>query len=71
MESRTGEQTRAFTAAAAKGRSLEKLISQALSDGVLNKPGTKEEYSLSWVIGRLRKDDSKIADKLVEYANTL
>jgi len=71
MEIRTEAQTSVFTAAATKGISFEKLTSKAFSNGVLNKPGTKDEYSLSWVIARLRKNDSKVADKLVGYADTL
>ena len=71
MNRRTEEQTRVFTAAASKGLSFWQLTSQALSNGILNKPGTKDEYSLSWVIARLKQNDNKVANKLVEYADTL
>lgn len=71
MRNRTKAQTKVFTAAAGKAISFWELTSKALSNGILNKPGTKDEYSLSWVIARLRQNDSKVADKLVEYADTL
>lgn len=71
MSQRTDEQIKVFTAAASKGLSFWQLTSKALSDGVLNRPGTKDEYSISWVIARLKQGDQKVAQKLVEYSNTL
>ena len=70
-EGRTNAQIAVSVAAAGKGISLERLTNKALSDEILNKPGTKNSYSLSWVINRLRHNDMKVSEKLVNYADTL
>jgi len=68
---RTKAQIKARTAAEEKGISLEKLAKLATYSGKFEKYGTDEDYSFSWIDGRLRLNDDKVAQKLVEHANTL
>ena len=53
-----------------KDLSADCLTREAISSGIFIKPGTdsKESYSQSWVLGRLRQNDKKVAKKLVEFA---
>lgn len=68
---RTTAQIKARTAAEQKGIPLEELARLATNSGKFEKHGTDEDYSFSWIDGRLRLNDDKVAQKLVEYANTL
>ncbi len=70
-EDRTVAQITVFVAAANKGISLERLTNKALSGEIFIKPGTKNSYSLSWVINRLRYNDMRVAKKLTNFADTL
>ena len=68
---RTDAQRQAIKAAVNKDMSLHHLTNEALSGGIFIKPGTKDNYSQSWVIDRLRHNDMKVANKLVEFAATI
>jgi len=68
---RTEAQRTAITAAVSKDRSLDCLTNEARSSGIFIKPGTEENYSQSWVIDRLRRNDKKVAQRLVEFAATI
>ena len=68
---RTEAQRAARMAAERKDISFERLTNLAISSGVFIKPGTNENYSLSWIIGRLRLNDMKIAEKLVKHSTTI
>lgn len=68
---RTEAQITARLAAERKGKSLDRLTYLAISSRVFVKPGLNEDYSHSWVIDRLRRNDKKVAKKLVEFAATL
>ncbi len=70
-EDRTDAQITVSVAAAGKGISAERLTNKALSGEIFIKPGTKDSYSLSWVINRLRHNDKKVAHKLTDFAATL
>ena len=70
-EDRTDAQIAVSVASAGKGISLERLTNKALSGEIFIKPGTKDSYSLSWVINRLRHNDMKVAKKLVEFSSTI
>ena len=68
---RTESQIRARSAAESKGESLESLANLAIKKGDFPKPGVEGNYSFSWIDGRLRANDDKVADKLISHANTL
>ncbi len=68
---RTDAQRTAITAAVSKDMSLDCLTNEARSSGIFIKPGTAENYSQSWVIDRLRRNDKKVAQKLVEFSATI
>ncbi len=70
-EDRTDAQIAVSVASAGKGISLERLTNKALSGEIFIKPGTRNSYSLSWVINRLRHNDMKVAQKLTDFAATL
>ena len=72
MKERTESQRAAFTAAAEKNLSLERLTNKSISRGIFIKPGSDNEYySTAWVLNRLRHNDDRVAKKLVKYAATL
>ena len=70
---RTNAQRTVITAANGKDTTVDSLTSEARSSGIFIKPGTesKENYSQSWVLGRLRHNDMKVAQKLTDFAATL
>ncbi len=70
---RTNAQRTAILAATNKDTTVDCLTNEARSSGIFIKPGTesKENYSQSWVLGRLRQNDDKVAKKLVKFAATL
>ena len=50
---------------------LQPLTYGAISGGIFKKPGLDENYSFSWVMGELRRNNIKVAEKLVQYAQNL
>ena len=50
---------------------LEPLTYDAISSGIFKKPGKDTDYSFSWIIGRLKDNDMKVAQKLIDLAATL
>ena len=69
-KNRTIAQKTVITAATNKDTTVDCLTSEARSRGIFIKPGTesKENYSQSWVLSRLRHNDMKVAKKLVDFA---
>ena len=69
----TPAQIQVRSAADSKLTTTDSLTTEAISSGIFIKPGTesKENYSQSWVLGRLRHNDMKVAQKLTDYAATL
>ena len=69
-KNRTEAQRAVRAVADGKDLSADCLTREAISSGIFIKPGTdsKESYSQSWVLGRLRQNDKKVAKKLVEFA---
>ena len=66
---RTNAQRMARMASEKRDMSLEHLMNIAIRDGVFPKPGTTDEnYSSSWIDGRLRLNDMNVAEKLQEYS---
>jgi len=57
-------------AAEEAGTFLEPLTYDAISSGLFKKPGKNTNYSFSWVIGRLKNNDKKVAKKLIDFAET-
>lgn len=68
---RTEAHKEARLAAEKKCISLERLTFKALSSGIFIKPGTEENYSMSWIKNRLKLDDRKVSKKLIEFADTI
>lgn len=69
---RTPAQKLVIQAAFNKDISSHHLTNKAAFSGIFIKPGTKDEnYSQSWVVDRLRQNDMRVANKLVEFAKTL
>ena len=50
---------------------LEPLTYKAISGGIFKKPGLEENYSFSWVMSELRRNNDKVAEKLIKYAQSL
>lgn len=50
---------------------LEPLTYGAISGGIFKKPGLEENYSFSWVMGELRRNNTKVAETLIKYAQSL
>ena len=72
-KNRTKAQRTVITAADNIDTSVDCLTSEARASGIFIKPGTesKENYSQTWVLGRLRHNDMKVAQKLTDFAATL
>ena len=70
---RTNAQRVVIAAAGSKDTTVDCLTSEARSSGMFIKPGTesKENYSQSWVLDRLRHNDMRVAQKLTNFAGTL
>ena len=66
---RTNAQRLVMKAAFDKDTSVHHLTNTAAFSGIFIKPGTKEKYSYSWVVDRLRHNDMKVANKLIEFAS--
>lgn len=71
MVERTEAHKQARLAAESIDISLERLIYKAIYAGVFIRPGTKDNYSLSWVSNRLRQNDINVAEKLENYSKTI
>ena len=71
MKKRTKAHNSARLAAEKAETCLEPLTYKAISDGIFRKPGLDEDYSFSWVIGELKQNNDKVAEKLIEYAQNL
>ena len=72
-KNRTEAQRTVIEAATGKDTTVDCLTNEARSSGIFIKPGTesKESYSQTWVLGRLRQNDKKVAQKLTNFAATL
>ena len=71
---RTKAHNDARLAAEKAGEFLEPLTYKAISGGIFKKPGLDEkdtDYSFSWVMGELRRNNDKVAEKLIKYAKNL
>lgn len=71
MVKRTDAQRLVIKAAFNKDTSSYHLTNRAAFSGVFMKPGTKENYSPSWITDRLRHNDMRVAKKLVAFSATL
>jgi hypothetical protein len=71
MPKRTDAQRLVIKAAFSKDISASHLTNTAAFSGIFIKPGTKDKYSQSWIIDRLRHNDLKVAKKLEDFAKTL
>lgn len=67
---RTEAHRKARLAAEESGTFLEPLTYDAITCGIFKKPGKDSDYSFSWVIGRLKNNDMKVAKKLIKFAAT-
>jgi hypothetical protein len=54
-----------------KGYNIDSLTHCAISKGIFPKHGTNENYSASWVKGRLKLDDIKVTEKLIEFCSNI
>lgn len=50
---------------------LESLTKKAISSGIFKKPGSSENYGYSWIYNRLTRNDLRVANKLVDFAEKL
>ena len=68
---RTKAHKEARLTAESKDLSLEKLIGKSILDGVFKKPGENDNYSLSWVLSRLKNNDMIVSGKLKKYSDSI